>query len=220
MRSLSLIILFVISALSLKAQKQEIPVYREVIVVTKEQTLKFQIKVLKQTISAKSDLTYFWYSADKVHSSEGSYDGYLLDGYYRVFGLSGQLISQGSFEKGIKTGEWRTWYDSGVLKELAQYKDGKLHGEQKVYNDKGELVENYIYSGDTKRDLLAEAADAKKQKEAKAVANAEKEKLKEEQKKSKEATETKESKKKFSFKSLFKKKEKKADESAKPSKSK
>ena len=55
MRNLLLIILFVVSALSLKAQKQEIPVYREVIVVTKEQTLKFQIKVLKQTISAKSE---------------------------------------------------------------------------------------------------------------------------------------------------------------------
>ncbi len=220
MRNLLLIILFVVSALSLKAQKQEIPVYREVIVVTKEQMLKFQIKVLKQTISAKSDLTYFWYSADKVHSSEGSYDGYLLDGYYKEFNPSGALIAQGTFEKGVKTGEWKSFYDNGVLKESSKYKDGKLNGEQKVYNEKGELIASYVYSGGNKRDLLAEEAEAKKQKEAKANAAAEKQKLKEEQKKSKEATETREPKKKFSFKSLFKKKEKKAGDSAKPSKSK
>ena len=216
MRSLLVIILFVISALSLKAQKQVVPVYREVIVVTKVQTLKFQIKVLKQTISAKSDLTYYWYSADKIHSSEGTYDGYLLDGYYKEFNASGQLTAQGSFDKGVKSGEWKSFHDNGVLKESSKFKDGKLNGEQKIYNDKGELTASYIYSGSQKRDVLAEAAEAKKQKEAKDVANAEKEKLKEEQK----AAKAQEPKKKFDFKSLFKKKEKKADDSAKPSKTK
>lgn len=217
MRNLTLIFLFVLFALSIKAQKQVVPVYREVIVVTKEQTLKFQIKVLKQTISAKSDLTYYWYFADKVHSTEGSYDGYLLDGYYKEFNPSGALVTQGTFEKGVKTGEWKSFHSTGELKELSHYKDGKLNGEQKVYNEKGELIASYVYSGGNKRDLLAEEAEAKKQKEAKALAEAEKQKLKEEQK----AAKAKEPKKKFDFKSLFKKKEKKAGESAaEPSKSK
>ena len=216
MRNHKLLLIFVLCALSLKAQKQVVPVYREVIVVTKEQTLKFQIKVLKQTISAKSDLTYYWYSADKVHSTEGSYDGYLLDGYYKEFNPSGALIAQGTFDKGVKTGEWKSFHGNGELKELSHYKDGKLNGEQKIYNEKGELIASYVYSDGSKRDLLAEEAEVKKQKEAKAIADAEKQKLKEEQKSAK----AKEPKKKFDFKSLFKKKEKKAGDSAKPSKSK
>jgi len=216
MRILSLIILLIINAFSLKAQKQNIPVYREVIIVTKEQTLKFQIKVLKQTINPKSELTYYWYSDDKIHSSEGTYDGYLLDGYYKEYDNSGQLIASGSFDKGVKTGEWKSFYSNGVLRELSNYKNGKISGEQKKYNDKGELIASYLYTGSQKRDLLAEAEEAKKQKEAKNMAKAEKQKLEEEQDKAK----TKESKKKFDFKSLFKKKEKKAGEPSAPSQSK
>ncbi|MFT4093082.1 MAG: hypothetical protein QM640_05530 [Niabella sp.] len=59
---------------------------------------------------------YYWFKSGRIHQSQGSYYGKLLNGAYKVVDRDRHLLEEGYFKKGRKAGLWRTWYESGRLK--------------------------------------------------------------------------------------------------------
>ncbi len=51
-------------------------------------------EVLKNTLKVKPkiNLTYYWYSNQKIIETTGGFDGKLLHGYYKTFLLNDQLL--------------------------------------------------------------------------------------------------------------------------------
>jgi antitoxin component YwqK of YwqJK toxin-antitoxin module len=80
--------------------------------------------------STKSNLFYFWYSASRVHSTQGGYSGQLLNGSYAEYYLNRNLREQGVFKKGLKDGIWKSWNPDGTLKQVINWNNGiEINGE-------------------------------------------------------------------------------------------
>ena len=74
----------------------------------------FQItdKVIKPNITR----IYYWFKSGHIHQTEGSYNGKLLHGPYKIIDSRRQLLEEGLYRFGVKTGVWRSWYSNGRLK--------------------------------------------------------------------------------------------------------
>lgn len=113
-------------------------------------TVKTQM--LKEPKQFKPDvnLTYHWYTAQKIMETKGGFDGKLLHGTYRSFYLNDQLFESGEFKYGVKSGEWKNWYPDGKLKEITNWKKGRKNGSYALYSDYGKLMAKGVF----KHDLL------------------------------------------------------------------
>lgn len=114
-------------------------------------TVKTQMLKSPKKINTKPDLTYHWYSSQKIIETKGGFDGKLLHGYYKSFYLSNQLFESGEFKYGLKNNEWKNWYSDGKLKEITHWKNGKKNGKYFLFNDDGTKVA----SGNFKNDQLS-----------------------------------------------------------------
>ncbi|MCX6181892.1 MAG: hypothetical protein NT150_08200 [Bacteroidetes bacterium] len=189
------VLILIVHGFFASAQKSGVPEYREIIVVMPATTVKFQVKTKKVKIKPSDKYTYSWYSNDQIQSTQGGYDGMLLDGIYKEYDNADHLLAQGQFEKGLKTGEWKRWYASGKLKEISHWCKGFMCGEQKIFDENGNTINHYRYSCNKKTDVIAANLEKQKKKEeciakckqkceAKRKARAEKKKLLEEKRKS------------------------------------
>lgn len=115
-----------------------------------EYTVKTQMLKEPKKMTPDVELTYHWYTAQKIMETKGGFDGKLLHGYYRSFYLNDQLFESGEFKYGIKSGEWKNWYPDGKLKEITNWKNGRKNGKYALYSDYGKLMA----SGTFKNDLL------------------------------------------------------------------
>lgn len=113
-------------------------------------TVKAQMLKEPKKMHPDAELTYHWYTSQKIMETKGGFDGKLLHGTYRSFYLNDQLFESGEFKYGVKTGEWRTWYGDGKLKEICHWKNGRKNGHYALYSDYGKL----LASGTFRRDLL------------------------------------------------------------------
>lgn len=69
--------------------------------------------------------------------TEGQYRDGKLDGPYRIYAATGQLLSESVFVAGKRQGECRQFYLSGALYSLQRYQDNAFEGEQKYYYESG-----------------------------------------------------------------------------------
>jgi antitoxin component YwqK of YwqJK toxin-antitoxin module len=95
---------------------------------SKDYTAKFDVLADKEDFRPHQNLTYYWYSTNKVLETKGGYDGKLLHGKYAAFYLNNNLKEKGEFKKGVKNGKWVSWYDNGLINETCEWKNGMKEG--------------------------------------------------------------------------------------------
>jgi hypothetical protein len=111
-------------------------------------TIKANILAKKSSFSADKNRTYFWYANNQILSTQGGFDGKLLDGAYSSFYLNNNLKESGKFKNGLKAGEWRTWYENGQLMERMHWKKGMRNRYYELHNEKGEKIMSSVYKND------------------------------------------------------------------------
>lgn len=111
-------------------------------------TVKTQMLKDPKKFTPDVDLTYHWYTAQKIMETKGGFDGKLLHGYYKSFYLTDQLFESGEFKYGVKTGEWKNWFPDGKIKEITNWKNGKKNGEYQLYTDLGVLMATGKFKND------------------------------------------------------------------------
>jgi antitoxin component YwqK of YwqJK toxin-antitoxin module len=101
---------------------------------------KFDVLSEKENFTPDPDLTYYWYSTNKVLETKGGFDGRLLHGSYAAFYLNNNLKEKGEFKKGVKNDQWTSWYDNGFMQERCMWKSGQRNGTYKSFDEKGNLL--------------------------------------------------------------------------------
>lgn len=88
-------------------------------------------RVTRKTHKAKEDkfLEYYWYKGNKIHITQGGFDGKLLHGDFKVYyENTGDLKRKGEFKYGVRVGTWKEWYPNGKLEKVIEWKKGLQHG--------------------------------------------------------------------------------------------
>ena len=88
---------------------------------------------------------YYWYSANKVHQTQGGYSGRLLNGSYTAYYLNKELRAQGNFVRGLKKGIWKQWDQQGRLLNYYTWNKGRLSGAFGVYDTTGRIMQEGNY---------------------------------------------------------------------------
>jgi hypothetical protein len=114
-----------------------------------DKTIVFEINPAGEP-AIERDRTYYWYSANQIHTTQGGFSGHLLNGGYQEFYLDKSLKEQGTYKKGTRSGEWKTWNTNGSLGQVITWKNGVMQGSYGKYNDQGVLLQ----SGKYKNNLL------------------------------------------------------------------
>jgi antitoxin component YwqK of YwqJK toxin-antitoxin module len=99
-------------------------------------------------VSVKNDRFYYWYKANDIKTSQGGFEGKLLDGSYTEFYPDKNLKEQGFFKTGLKNGVWKTWHHNGKLASISKWKKGKLNGVFKIFSVDGEILSEGKYKED------------------------------------------------------------------------
>jgi antitoxin component YwqK of YwqJK toxin-antitoxin module len=120
------IIVLLFSLFSVYVYGQKLPDYGfdKVRISDSTKTVLAEIMPVSSAPAIKSNLYYFWYSANKIHSTQGGYSGKLLNGRYTEYYLNKNLREQGSFKKGLKEGLWKSWNEDGKLMHETYWKNG------------------------------------------------------------------------------------------------
>ncbi len=95
---LSFILLF---AFSVSAQRFVEPDKMKAFNITvnyPDYTVKTQMLKEPKQFKPDVDLTYHWYTSQKIMETKGGFDGKLLHGTYRSFYLNDQLFESGEFK--------------------------------------------------------------------------------------------------------------------------
>lgn len=115
----------------------------DIYVNTPENSIKTGVLNSNKRVHPRENVTYYWYTSNKIMQTQGGFDGKLLHGNYASFYLSNALKEKGCFKNGLKCGEWTTWYENGKMSEVIHWKNGKNSGICKAFNEKGELLKVY-----------------------------------------------------------------------------
>ncbi len=96
----------------------------------------------------RENLLFYWFSANSIHITQGSYSGKLLNGSYEAYFPDKSLKTQGQFNTGLKTGVWRSWDNKGTMVELYTWKNGFKNGEYQLFDTNGKPRESGVYKHD------------------------------------------------------------------------
>lgn len=107
---------------------------------------KEQFYITEKEPKAKSNVFYYWYKSQKVHSSQNDYSGAVLDGLYTKYYYSNQLAEKGNYNNGVKVGTWKSWYKNGQLATTEKWNQGKLTGKQVVFDSIGNILSQGAYT--------------------------------------------------------------------------
>jgi hypothetical protein len=110
-----------------------------VFINTPTSNVKADVLYENKKIKVREDVTYYWYTANKILETKGGFDGRLLNGNYSSFYLSENLKEKGTFSNGLKEGEWKMWFENGKVREISHWKAGQKHGIYKKYDVRGSL---------------------------------------------------------------------------------
>lgn len=111
-------------------------------------TVKTQMLKQAKNIKVSNDLTYMWYSSQKIMETKGGFEGKLIHGYYTSFYLNNQLKEQGTIRYGLRNKKWKYWYPDGKLREVIHWKNGVKNGAYLLYNDYGQLMAKGNFKND------------------------------------------------------------------------
>ena len=95
-------------------------------------------------IKLKDDKNYHWYAFDKIRTNQGAFSGHLLHGGYKRYLGDYNLVESGSFNLGLQEGIWKVWDLSGTIISELEMKEGLKHGTCKFYQG-GNLVRTEEY---------------------------------------------------------------------------
>lgn len=104
-----------------------------------EGSIKADVVYENKSIRVDENLSYFWYSSNKIMETKGGYDGRMLDGNYTSYYLNDNLHEKGQFSNGLKNGQWTLWYENGKIKEISHWKHGLKDGLFKKFDVRGNL---------------------------------------------------------------------------------
>jgi antitoxin component YwqK of YwqJK toxin-antitoxin module len=100
--------------------------YNDISIIDSTQEIRAQVLAYKTDPKIKNDRYYFWYLKNIIHSTQGGYNGQLLNGHYVAFYPDKNLKEQGNFKTGLKDGEWKTWNPKGDLTGITEWNEGIL----------------------------------------------------------------------------------------------
>ena len=103
-------------------------------------TYSFQVQGIEEQPKIKDEVYYTWHKSNKLYTSQGGYNGQLLNGKYEEF-VNKQLIKKGLFQDGSKVGSWKEWNRKGDLISVITYKKGLRSGAYKLYGQNGQVRE-------------------------------------------------------------------------------
>jgi len=98
--------------------------YSQIRIVDTSQEIRADLLPYKTDPKIKNDRYYYWYLNNVIHSTQGGYNGQLLNGHYIAFYPDKNLKEEGDFKKGLKDGEWKTWNRKGNLISVTAWSEG------------------------------------------------------------------------------------------------
>jgi hypothetical protein len=146
MKKLVFIFLFIVHS----AVAQHMPDYglNRVRITDADRTLLIETLPVTSGPKVSPFRSYFWYSANVVHSTQGGFSGKLLNGAYHEFYINKNLKEEGSFKSGLKDGLWKNWSETGVLLQAIKWKNGIRNGKFSLFDDQGKLTRTGTYKDD------------------------------------------------------------------------
>ena len=103
----------------------------------RDTTIKADVLSDKSDFSPEENLTYCWFSSNRILETKGGYDGRLLHGSFTSFYGNKNLRQKGKFTKGLKKGKWINWYSDGSINEVSHWKKGMKNGKFYLYSVEG-----------------------------------------------------------------------------------
>jgi len=98
--------------------------YTQIRIVDSTQEIRADVLPYKKDPKKKNDRYYYWYLGNLIHSTQGGYNGQLLNGHYVAFYKDKSLKEEGDFKTGLKDGEWKTWNQKGDLTNVTTWDEG------------------------------------------------------------------------------------------------
>lgn len=98
--------------------------YSQIRIIDTIQEVRADLLPYKTDPKIKNDRYYFWYLNNKIHSTQGGYNGELLNGHYIAFYPDKNLKEEGDFKRGLKDGPWKTWDPKGDLTAVTNWNEG------------------------------------------------------------------------------------------------
>jgi antitoxin component YwqK of YwqJK toxin-antitoxin module len=98
--------------------------FTQIRIIDTIQEIRADIAPYKSEPKIKNDRYYFWYMNKVIHSTQGGYNGTLLNGHYVAFYPDKNLKEEGNFNRGLKDGEWKTWNQKGELTAVTNWNNG------------------------------------------------------------------------------------------------
>jgi antitoxin component YwqK of YwqJK toxin-antitoxin module len=143
-------LLFLILLIPLYTAAQRLPyeAMLKVRITEADKTTVAEIRPVDDEPNIATDRLYYWYSANRIHQTQGGYSGKLLNGLFEEYYFNKNLKTQGSFKKGLKSGIWKSWNDNGSLNEEMTWKNGLKNGHFYQYDSAGHLKETGKYKND------------------------------------------------------------------------
>lgn len=111
----------------------------------RDSIVKTEAKYLSERIKPHQERTYFWFQSNRIHSTQGSFEGKLLHGPFSSFYLDGNLKSKGIFKNGMKKGKWISWYKPGTIESTTNWKNGIKQGWYHEYLPSGSMAVQVRY---------------------------------------------------------------------------
>jgi len=144
-------LLLLICLLPLFSHAQKLPDFGldKVHIVNGDQHIQAETIPVNSGPELHNDRFYFWYSANRIHSTQGGYSGRLLNGDYKEFYPDKTLKEEGTFKEGLKDGIWKTWNENGSLVQQYTWKKGLLSGKFIICDDKGYIRASGKYKNGT-----------------------------------------------------------------------
>ena len=109
-------------------QAQKLPSMGYKVHITQaDKTIVAEISPLDADVVPKKVLTYYWYTASTIQTTQGGFSGKLLNGIYNEYYLNKNLKEQGNFSKGLKDGTWKSWNEDGTLNQAIEWRNGLVY---------------------------------------------------------------------------------------------
>jgi hypothetical protein len=140
-------ILLLICLFPLCTHAQKLPDFGmdKVHIVDSDQNIQAETIPVNSEPDLYNDRFYFWYSSNRIHSTQGGYSGRLLNGNYKEFYPGKALKEEGYFKEGLKDGIWKSWNEYGNLVEQYTWKKGLLSGKFIRCDEKGYIRQSGKY---------------------------------------------------------------------------
>ncbi|PWG78043.1 toxin-antitoxin system YwqK family antitoxin [Pararcticibacter amylolyticus] len=144
MKPFFLIFLFSLLVLPGYSQYSDI-IINKVTINNPGETISASVKPQKGRVRTDPDKQYTWYSAGKLHVTQGGFSGKLLNGPYSSWYEDKNLKEKGEFRGGLRQGTWNTWAENGVLRETVTWWAGVRDGKFSEYDSTGKLLKKGSY---------------------------------------------------------------------------